>query len=29
MFHIRKYKENEIVELIIDTDLIDQPKALI
>lgn len=29
MFHIRKYKENEIVELVIDTDLIDQPKALI
>lgn len=29
MFHIRKYKENEIEELVIDTDLIESPKALI
>ena len=29
MFHIRKYKENDIVELVIDTDLIEKPKALI
>lgn len=29
MFHIRKYKENEIEELVIDTDLIESPKTLI
>lgn len=29
MFHIQKYKESEITELVIDTDLIDNPKAII
>ena len=29
MFHIRKYKENVIVELIIDSDMVDHPKSIL
>lgn len=29
MFHIQKYKESDITELVIDADLIDNPKAII
>ena len=29
MFHIRKYKEKGITELIIDADMVDHPKAII
>jgi hypothetical protein len=29
MFHIRKYKENDIKELVIDVALIENPKALV
>ena len=29
MFHIRKYKEKGIVELIINADMVDDPKAIV
>lgn len=29
MFHIRKYKENKITELVIDEELVKEPKAII
>lgn len=29
MFHIRKYKDNKITELVIDEDLVKEPKAII
>jgi ATP-dependent Clp protease ATP-binding subunit ClpX len=29
MFHIRKYKDNKITELVIDEDLVNKPEALI
>ena len=29
MFHIRKYKENKITELIIDEELVNEPKAIV
>jgi hypothetical protein len=29
MFHIRKYRDNNIVKVVIDDELVDNPKALV